>query len=151
MPCARTPVGIEPLILRLSQSFIIKWCREDFSKYWTNCCLTIQGRVSVTIELFMMNEMLRSDMINMEPPIYHQVFPLMWYSWSLSIAPHSTPLHSAWLSGLTTRNMLLMQQIAGAQAEAILKLQMQHGEVLTPHSMQKWATGTFKWEGEKSG
>lgn len=35
---------------------------------------------------------------------------------------------------LTTRNTVLMQQIAGAQAEAILKLPMQPGEM--PNSAQ---------------
>lgn len=130
------------------------WLQGTLPKavYCTDC-LTIQGRVTVTTELFMITQMLRSDMTNIVEPIYHQVFPLMWYSRSLSDPLHSlpSPPHSPWLSGhcLTTRNTPLMQQIAGAQAEAIPKLPMQQGEWRAPHSMWKWATATFKCESEK--
>ncbi len=75
----------------------------------------------------------------------------MWYFWSLSYPFFPGPLYSQWLPGLclTTRNTLLMQQIAEAQAEAILKLQMQQGEIWAPRKMWNWATVTFKWESEK--
>lgn len=66
-----------------------------------------------------------------------------------SIAPQST---GSRLSGLylTTRNtLLLMQQIAGAQAEAIPQLPMKQGEIRAPRSAWKWATAAFKWESEK--
>lgn len=50
-----------------------------------------------------------------------------------------------------TRNTLLMQQIAGAQAEAGLETLRQRGQIVAPHGHCKWATATFKCTREGNG
>ncbi len=101
----------------------------------------MQGRLAVPIALFAITAMI----ITVEK-IYQQAFPadVIFLISFLSITLH--PLHSPWLSGLclTTRNTPLMQQIAGASAEAIPELQMQQGELRAPRSMWNWATATLK-------
>lgn len=84
-----------------------------------------------------MNEILSLDMINMLASIYHRCGipdPSV-----ILCGPLHCTLHNCQdCAGLclSTRNTLLMQLIAGAQAEAKLKVKIQLGEVQAPRSRQ---------------